>query len=218
MRADIQSEAERGPQRAQVVTAGRLTPFVLRIACRLRRASGVTTGDDAGVPLRGVAAIRSRVDPQAATIRFSADEIRVEHGTTVDADTTLWVDPVSFASVEEAREVSDPFADAVDALLAPRPRPWQAAAREFWEATHDRPGTPRGIRVVCTDDGSDLVLGSGGVEVELHGRAANLVAYFQGDLLLLTAIIGGLLRIRGSINDVSVMQGNGLAAALGDVI
>lgn len=190
-------------------------PFARRVARRLRLAARTETGAQAVRQLSGVVALRSRDDPQAATIRVREDSVCVEHGLAGDAGVTFTVDPASFGIVEDGAAASD-VAAALRDVLDPPGRSWQDAAEDFWQETSQRSGTPPCVRVVCTDDGAEVSLGHGEPHFELHGPARHLHAYFDGDVALLLALFAGLLRVRSSLAGVSVMQGNGLAVALGD--
>ncbi len=110
------------------------------------------------------------------------------------------------------RDGGDDRSDAVSASdLPPMSTPWQELATLFWEATSDRKGTPDSLRLVATDASEELVLGSAGASYEIHGEAPALAEYLTGQVLLIDLIDAGRIQIRGTLPQLSVMVGNGMA-------
>ena len=138
--------------------------------------------------MRGSVALKSTVDPQAATITFNRGEISVVHGVRPDADMVISADLNTMGRPGSPKpKVTGAmrhlgFAMGVSKVLEPPVvGGWQGAVDEFWEWAADKAGRPDLLRVVCTDDDSERVVGSpGGSTIEIHGPAWVLEAVFTG--------------------------------------
>lgn len=196
-------------------------PVVLVVATTLRRAE--ETPKLAGMMrrARGNVALRSTVDPQAATIRFTSAGVRVERGVAADAHVTIATDLDAMADERPpkpklsgaARHLR--LALTAARVLDPPKGPWSEEANRFWSQIADRPGVPTGIRVVCTDDGTDLVLGSAPAAFEIHGSAHRLVAVFSGSTVFGQEVVAGKLHAVGTLEHLAELTGASLAVMMG---
>jgi hypothetical protein len=92
-------------------------------------------------------------------------------------------------------------------LEPPVPGGWRGAVDEFWLWAKARPGAPGRLRVVCTDDGSDVVAGAAEPAVEIHGPGWELEALFTGGDHLASAVLEGRLRIVADMPTLSRFTG-----------
>jgi hypothetical protein len=138
--------------------------------------------------LKGRVALRSTTDPQAATITFDKGTVRVDHGVHPDADVVISADLNTMGRPGAPKpKVKGAFAHlglalgAAKLLDPPVPGGWAGAVEQFWAWAEGKPGRPDQLRVVCTDDDTEKVLGQpGGTSVEVHGAAWALLAVFTG--------------------------------------
>ena len=147
--------------------------------------------------MRGTLVLKSTTDPQAATIDFARGNIHIAHGARADADVTISADLNTMGRpgapkpkvAGAARHLG--FALGVAKVLDPPvPGGWKGAAEEFWTWAADKPGRPDQLRVVCTDDGAECVLGvAGGSTIEMHGPGWALQSVFTGGDHLAAALL-----------------------------
>ena len=138
--------------------------------------------------MRGTLALKSTVDPQAATITFDRGNIHITHGARPDADMTISADLNTMGRPGAPKpKVSGAmrhlgFAMGVAKVLEPPvPGGWQGAVDEFWQWASNKSGRPDQLRVVCTDDDAERIVGApGGSTIEIHGPAWVLEAVFTG--------------------------------------
>jgi hypothetical protein len=197
------------------------TPMVLILAATLRRAVRTEKLANTLRSARGSVALKSTTDPQAATIRFADGTARVERGVAADADVTIATDVNALADEHPPKpKVSGAarhlrLALAAGKLLEPPQDSWQVEAGRFWTFCADHPGTPRGIRVVCIDDRSELTLGSSPPEYELHGGAHALANLFCGNTVLGQDLLDGKIYAVGSLQHTAELTGRSIAWMLG---
>ncbi|YCH09103.1 hypothetical protein ACTAQJ_05855 [Arthrobacter sp. alpha11c] len=161
--------------------------------------------------VEGTIAVRSHDTPQAATISISNGVIAVSSGVFVEPDVTLVVDlngrfaPVGGPVVEGQHHLT---ATAFELLSPPLPD-WRVAAEEFWAATRLIPGIPD-VLVAVSDgpDGlSELVVGEGDTQYVIAGSPDGLAGIFSGADDLIAALSTGLIGVRGTLSQLSVMVG-----------
>lgn len=194
-------------------------PVVLGIATTLKRAAAHPATAKRLGRMRGTLVLRSSVDRQAATVRFARDRISLAPGIAPDADVTITLDfndPAAKPSVAGAAR-HPLFALAAAKVLEPPAGTWQDEARRFWTFAAPAPRMPAVLRVVCTDDGSELRLGNGeGAAFEIHGGADALVSVFSGASIYADDLTAGKLRSVGTFEHVSVITGRSIAWAMGE--
>ncbi len=197
------------------------TPMVLILAATLRRAARTEKLAATLRSARGSVALQSTTDPQAATIRFGDGTARVERGAAADADVTIATDVNALSDEHPPKpKVSGAarhpkLALAVAKLLEPPLDSWSVEAGRFWAFCAGHPGTPRGIRVVCTDDRSELALGATPADYELHGSAHALRNLFAGKTVLGQDLLDGKLYAVGSLKHTAELTGCSIAWMLG---
>ncbi|MBA3655455.1 MAG: SCP2 sterol-binding domain-containing protein [Actinobacteria bacterium] len=172
-------------------------PIVRILGGTLRRAAAQPKLARRMDKMKGRVALRSTTDPQAVTIAFDHGTVHVTHGADPKADVTISADLNTMGRpgapkpkvTGAARHLN--FALGVSKVLdPPTPGGWSDAVREFWVWAADKRGVPDHLRVVCTDDGTELDLGApGGTSIELHGPAWALLAIFTGGDHLAAAVL-----------------------------
>jgi hypothetical protein len=197
------------------------TPMVLILAATLRRAARTPKLAETLRAARGSVALRSTSDPQAATIRFSDSGAHVERGAATDADVTIATDINAMSDEHPPKpKVSGAarhpkLALAVAKLLEPPHDSWQVEAARFWEFCAAHPGIPRGMRVVCTDDGREVTLGEAPPEYELHGSAHALLNVFCGNSVLAQDMLDGKVQTVGALKHTAELTGRSIAWMMG---
>jgi hypothetical protein len=197
------------------------TPIVLILAATLRRAEETPKLAAMMRNAKGNVALRSTVDPQAATVRFGDGRVRVERGVAPDTDVTISTDVNRMADEDAPKpKVSGAATHARLALTAgkvlePPTGPWRDEARRNWARIVDHPRTPRGIHVVCTDDASQITLGVEPVEFEIHGSAHRLTALFTGQTVFGQEVLEGRLYAVGSLAYLAELTGRSLDVLFG---
>jgi hypothetical protein len=197
------------------------TPIVLILAATLRRAEETPKLAAMMRSAKGNVALRSTVDPQAATIRFGAGRVRVERGVAADVDVTIATDVNHMADEDAPKpKVSGAATHARLALTAskvlePPIGSWRDEARRFWARVEHHPSTPRGMHVVCTDEHAQITLGAEPVEFEIHGTAHRLTALFSGGTVLGQEVLDGHLYAVGSLEHLAELTGRSIDVLLG---
>ena len=81
-------------------------------------------------------------------------------------------------------------------------------ATAFWSANQGTPGFPGRLVVACTQDGTELALGDGSDQYEIHGDAEALAAVLtgRGESFLLVLASGAITAV-GGVAQLSVMCG-----------
>ena len=166
-----------------------------------RRCDAARRGPDGAADraARGRVALRSAVGPQAATIDFARGNVHIAHGVARDADVVIRADlehdgaPRGAEAQGHRRRPSSPL----------RVRRRQGARRRFAGRLADgrgrplalgrgRDGRPQRLRVVCTDDGAEHVVGApGGPGSRSTGRPGRSRGVFNGDDHLGAAVFEG---------------------------
>jgi hypothetical protein len=209
------------PTASIVETEDDPTPIVLILAATLRRAEETPKLAAMMRGARGNVALRSTVDPQAATIRFAGGRVRVERGVAPDTDVTISTDVNRMADEDAPKpKVSGAATHARLALMAgkvlePPTGPWRDEARRWWARIAGHPRTPRGVHVVCTDEQSQITLGVEPVSFEIHGTAHRLTALFSGGTVLGQEVLGGHLFAVGSLEQLAELTGRSIDVLLG---
>lgn len=196
-------------------------PIVLILAATLRRAARTPRLAAAIARTKGNVALRSTVDPQAATMRFGDGGVTVVRGVSEDADVVIAADinkladehPPKPAVTGAARHPK--LALTVAKLLDPPHGTWQEEAQRFFTFANAHPGTPASMRVVCTDDGTEAVFGEEPVVYEVHGSAHALLNVFCGNSVLGQDLLDGKIKAVGKLAHLAEMTGCSLAWMLG---
>ncbi|MEY2401859.1 MAG: hypothetical protein QOJ08_1970 [Ilumatobacteraceae bacterium] len=196
-------------------------PIVLILAATLRRAARTPKLAAAIGRTKGNVALKSTTDPQSATMRFGNGGVTVVRGISDDTDVLIAADLNTMADekppapkvVGAARHPK--LAYTVSKLLEPPHGTWQEEAERFFVFATERPGAPRSMRIVCTDDGSELVLGESPVEYELHGSEHALLNVFLGNTVLGQDLLDGKLFAVGKLAHLAELTGCSLAWMLG---
>ena len=194
-------------------------PVVLGVAARLRRSAADPALGRRLARMKGVLALRSSVDHQAATIRFDRGDVRLSSGVAPDAGLviTLNFDDDSAKPKVKGAARHPLFGLAAAKVLDPPAASWQDEAAAFWAFVQDAPRIPRSLLVVCTDDGSRAQFGEPGTpEYQIHGTTKALQSAFSGSSILLQDVLTGRLLVVGSLEHASVLTGRAIAWAMGE--
>jgi hypothetical protein len=197
-------------------------PMVLILAATLRRAARTPQLASAIGSTKGNVALRSTVDPQAATLRFGDGGVIVVRGVSPDADVVIAADVNKLADEHPPKPKvtgaarHPKLALTVAKLLEPPHGTWQEEAQRFFEhARETNPRLPRGVRVVCIDDGSELALGDTPAEFEIHGSNHALLNIFCGNSVLGQDLLDGKLFAVGKLAHLAELTGSSLSWMLG---
>lgn len=191
-----------------VETEADAVPIVRILAAMARRSLTQPSLAKQVARLDGVVGVQSATDPQAASLRFAGDTIRVVRGIATDADVTITVDlgdPSAKPKVSGA--VRHPALTLATAkLLEPPVGDWREEAERFFTAALRSPACPRPIRVVCTDDGATRQWG-GDAEptIEIHGTASQLASALSGSSVLPEEVLEGRLTVVGDFRSLSML-------------
>jgi hypothetical protein len=196
-------------------------PIVLILAATLRRAARTPKLAAAIGRLNGNVALRSTTDPQAATMRFGNGGVTVVRGVSNDTDVVIAADLNKLADEKPptpkvtgaARHPK--LALTVGKLLEPPHGTWQQEAERFFTFALQSPGVPRSMRIVCTDDGSELTLGDQPAQYELHGSEHALLNVFLGNSVLGQDLLDGKIFAVGKLGHLGELTGRSLAWMLG---
>lgn len=210
-----------GPRSSIVDTEADATPIVLILAATLRRAEETPKLASMMAKAKGNVALRSTVDPQAATIRFQRGRVRVEHGVAPDTHVTIATD------VNRMSELDAPKPNITGAashlrlaltagkVLEPPLGTWQEEAARFWSALASHPRSPAGLRVVCLDEHTECSFGIAPADYEIHGTAHRLRAAFSGGTVFGEELLAGNLFGVGSLAHTAELTGRSLAFMMG---
>jgi hypothetical protein len=199
-------------------------PIVCVLHASLRRAASRPEVAEQMHRLRGRAVLRSTVGPQAATIDFSRGSVHVTHGVGADADLVISGDldtmgrPGSPKPKVTGAARHPMFALGVAKVLdTPPPETWPDDVDALWSWAEGRDGRPDLLRVVCTDDGVEHVVGEpGGSRVEVHGPAWVLQGVFSGADHIGAAALEGRVRVVSELAVLSTFVGVMARYMLGD--
>lgn len=204
-----------------VVTEDDPTPIVMILATTLRRAEETPKLAAMMAKTKGNVALRSTVDPQAATIRFEGSRITVVRGVAPDTHVTIATD-VNRMSDEDAPKpkVSGAalhlrLALTAGKVLEPPTGTWQEEGARFWSYVAAHPESPQGLRVICLDDRSEVMFGTSPAEYEIHGTAHRLTALFTGNTVFGEDLLSGKLYGVGSLRHTAELTGRSLAFMMG---
>lgn len=186
------------------------TPLVRLIGRTLRDSVRAGQANSVLRHLNAVVALRSHDTPQAATISFARGTIRVSSGVFIETDATITVDlNARFAPAGEQAGADDIVSAVLLALSPPLPD-WREAAASFWNATCSMRGMPDVLIAVAAHPNGDiepLVLGEGDTQYLIAGPPDSLVGIFTGANDLIATLYSGVVGIRGTISQLSVMTG-----------
>ncbi|MFZ3561292.1 MULTISPECIES: hypothetical protein [unclassified Streptomyces] len=154
--------------------------------------------------LNGAVALKSGLDPQAATLAFADGGAHVRHGADEGLEAISLVPFSEYALAAKP----DPLAEAVEQLLNPPLPEWRDAASSFWAVNEGSEGFPEGLRVVCSTEEQEVTFGvDSGAAYEVHGPAEALAAAFsgRGDSFLFAIATG--VTVVGGVGQLSAMCG-----------
>ncbi len=198
------------------------TPMVLILAATLRRSARVPKLAARMAKAKGNIAMRSTVDPQAATVRFERGRVLVVNGVAPDAHVTIAADVNRMSDEQPPKPKVDGalghlrLALLANKVLEPPHGTWRQEGANFFAFAASSPAAPRGMRVVCTDDGSEQNFGDcSNIEFELHGSEHALLNVFCGNTVLGQDLLDAKLHAVGSLQHLAQLTGRSIAWMLG---
>jgi hypothetical protein len=189
------------------------TPIVLIVAATLRRSEHTPKLAEMMRKAKGIVALRSTVDPQAATIRFAEGRVRVERGVAEDADVIITTDVNRMADERPPKpKVSGAathprLALTAAKVLEPPTGTWQDEARAFWARVSASGTGPKGLRIVCTDRPAEVTFGETPAEFEIHGTDHRLLAMLSGNTVFGQEVFDGHLHSVGTLRHLAELTG-----------
>jgi hypothetical protein len=193
-------------------------PFVRGVAATLKRSASQPKLAARMCGMKGVLALRSTTDQQAATVTFERGLISLVSGVSPDAGLVIALDPADPTSKPKVTgAVRHPrLALSAAKVLEPPTGTWQQEASEFWSFASSAPRMPDRLEILCTDDGSQLALGAeDGSVYEIQGSAEALVSLFSGNSIFGEDLLNGKLLAVGSFEHASVFTGRSIAWVMG---
>lgn len=187
------------------------TPFVLRLAHRVRLATA-TEGGRALLHRLGAnqvtAAVQVAGSPRKATVVCTPDAVRITHGIPQRRDVlvTLADDPASPVVEHDPATTAGTLLADVIGLLNPLVPSWQDSATRFWELAGSDTAMPGSVRITVTD-GDTHTLGESTPVFEIHGQPDVLARTFAGLDPFFDHVLTGGLSVRGTMAQLSVMTG-----------
>jgi hypothetical protein len=185
------------------------------LAARLREPAFATMTER----LRGVVLVEDTDTPQAVTVRLGADRLELAPGRANNHDLRVLS---AFAGTERdpprlhGGEEHPDLAEWARALLTSPAPDWERAAERFWSILRKLTGAPEALLVVERDSGAEKRLGATeGRAYEIQGNAAHLAAVLSGRVPLIEAAFDGLVYVRGSFPELSLLTGAGYEARYG---
>lgn len=196
------------------------SPLALILASTLRRAARAPKLAATMASAAGAIALKSTVDPQAATVRLGHGTAHVVTGVR-DADVVIEVDIARMNDPDAPKPKvtgaarHPKLALAASKILEPPARPWQQEAADFFAFASAHPAAPRSLRVVATDSRAEVTFGERPAEYELHGTEHALGTLFTGGSVLGEELVNGRLGAVGTLRHTAELTGRSLAWMLG---
>lgn len=162
--------------------------------------------------LEGILSLKSTIDHQTVSIHFNLGEIKVTKGVAPDAILTAELDlnwPIILGpdiKLEGALQHAH-FATAIQQIFAQHPTDWREAAQIFWSRYGSRVDLPPAMRVQCSDDDGEIILGKGNVEMHLIGSNSALSDIFTCSAMLVRSVITGEIHAIGKLKYLSTLSG-----------
>lgn len=186
-------------------------PIVLIFHTLLARALSDPGHARIATSIKGSFSLASTTDPQAITISVKGRTISLKHGISDDAKIIIHLDFDKMSDQDYKPKVEGfrrhPFfAYKVGRLLTFPTSNWSDDAKIFWDITHSTSRMPRAIKFISTDESKDLILGHGEPEIEISGTASNLSSLLSGSSVLVSDLLGGKLRIKGSLEHMTILS------------
>ncbi len=187
-------------------------PIVRTLAIVLENAGKIPSIAGKMVELEGAVAFKSGTDRQAASAAFNLGEITVSKGVSADALITAEIDPnwpivlgpdVHITGSEEYPQ----FTADIRHIFSGHYIDWFEAAENFWTLYSNREDLPQAVRVQCTDDNREIILGKGSIQLHILGNSSALASIFTCSSMLIRSVITGEIRAVGELKYLSTLTG-----------
>ncbi len=183
-------------------------PIVRVVAALARRSLNQRSVEKLARRARGKAVLQSMTDPQAVTVHFDGEVIRLARGSAPDADVLIIADLAddSVKPTVTGAARHPVLALAMAKLLEPPVREWRVEAEEFMAKALADAECPRPLRlVVIGTTESQQWGGEGEPRIEIHGSREQLAAAMSGSTLVAEEVLHGNLKLVGSLCDLSIL-------------
>ena len=206
---------------AVAISCGRDAPPIVRlVAGALRRAAGRRSSAWIIRCMRGICVLESEKDSQHLSITFAKGAVHVKSGISKPAKLHITINWGKYAEPDYKPQMKGAwlhplFTLGLLRLLAPSASGWEEAAERFWAVASKVPFTPSKLEVNCPSQSRRLTFGEGETAVLVEGEATQLNRLFNGEVLLLDAMMNSKLKARGTLQHLSGLSGVGVSLLMG---
>jgi hypothetical protein len=167
---------------------------------------------------QGCFALKSNTGPQSLTIDIKGSTISLFSG--IKARAKVIIHTSIDGSGPQKTKVENLWKHPLLAINIGRllqfPKPsWVDSANTFWDKNKDYSGMPRGIKLECTDDAQEHILGEN-PEATISGTANNLREVLSGEAVFVQSGIKGTLNSEMSFEHLVILSDVTLQMLLGD--
>ncbi len=172
--------------------------------------------------IQGCFSLASTTDPQALTIRIQDNTISLSHGISSDAMIVIRLDFMKMSDPDHKPSVEGLlrhplYAYRVGKFLDFPTSNWLVDAEHFWSVTKNLDDMPDAIRFINTEEGRELVVGEGEVDLEIGGTTEHLTGLLTGASVLVIELMAGHLTAKGSLKNVTILSGASFRLMLGEL-
>lgn len=199
------------------------TPLVKIFANKLKKASQQANFADLMKQAQGCFALKSNSDPQSLTFKIKGSKISLFSGIKPDAKIIVHtpLDETGSQKTHVEKLWRHPlFAMHVGRLLTFSLPNWVDSAKRFWIQNKDYPGMPDSIKIKCTDEDREFILGerseSSQTEMTLVGTAKELAQFLSGDSIFIQSAMSGKLHGTMSFEHAVVLSDISIQMLLGE--
>jgi len=168
--------------------------------------------------VQGCFALKSIDGAQSLTINIEGKTISLYSGVKAGAKIVIHT-PLSDSGSQKTRVENlwrhPIFANRVGRLLDfPKPS-WVDSAKRFWDKNKDYPGMPTGIKLECTDEAREYIIGVS-PEASISGHSKELINFLTGENVFVESCIKGKLNSQMSFEHAVVLSDVTLQMLLGE--
>lgn len=193
-------------------------PLVKIFANKINNASHCPTFIESVRRTQGCFALKSNTGPQSLTIDIKGKTISLFSGIKANAKIIIHtsLDDSGSQKTKIQNLWKHPlFAINIGRLLQfPKPS-WVDSAKSFWDKNKDYSGMPSGIKLECTNEDSEYIIGED-PEVTISGSANDLIAFLTGETVFVQSSMKGKLKGEMSFEHVVILSDVTLQMLLGD--
>jgi len=198
-------------------------PLVKIFANKLKKASRDSGFAAMLKQTQGCFALKSNSDPQALTFKINGNEIALFSGIKPEAKIIIHT-PLDDTGSQKTRIEKlwrhPLYAMRVGRLLVFSQSNWVDSAKRFWALNKDYPGMPSSIKIECSDENREFILGAElelkAPEMTLIGTANELSKFLSGDTVFIQSTMSGKLSGTMSFEHAVVLSDLSLQMLLGE--